>query len=342
MQPCDHAAMRVGVGGLLLLAVLCGCAPLQLDGDFAWPGTQPKPKVPDRMTDVWTYTVLRQSGQPGVRGFGGRMMFYAEDEEEPTTVDGTLTIFAFDATDDDPNHVTPERKFVFPAEELSKHHSKSKMGYSYSFWIPWDEVGGVQRQLSLITRFESSTGKVLMGEASRHLLPGLLPQAVAREANAARPPNAVADGRIQQVAHQAPVENAPAKETMTTMTIDVTPNFARQILGGAAEAPQDTAAQVPTTRAGQPGGPADSKAFQPQLQPAAESLRSTRYAPRRFPARRGSALSPNPDPVRRQPHHVVWPSHLPPTPRSGWNGSNQATTPTVVPGPDPEYQTPAW
>ncbi len=331
-----------------------------------WAGAEPKLLAPDDMTDVWTYTVLRQAGRPGVRCLGGRVMFYVKGESKPVKVDGTFTVYAFDATDKDPNMAMPEKKFVFLPDQLDKHYSKSDLGHSYSFWIPWNEVGGPQREIRLLARFEAASGeKTIVGEGSQHVLPGALAQTDAQltqfadqfvhNRRAARVTIPVQRGVVQQVGHQVPL-GPPPKKVMTTATINLPPSMARRFLSG--EVADQTPTTPETTRAtvqstGAMGGfpalaepptasvpPAQFRnpPAQPVSPPSAQApipgmldRSTTRFAPPRFPARRATSVGPRSDPVRRQPHPAAWPSRLPPTPRSGWSDVWNRTSESVVP-----------
>jgi len=53
--------------------------------------------------------------------------------------------------------------------------SKSELGSSYSFWLPWDEVGGPRTEVSLICRFEPKGGAVVSSEQAKQSLPGREP-----------------------------------------------------------------------------------------------------------------------------------------------------------------------
>ena len=99
-------------------------------------------------------------------------MFYEGKKESPIKVDGVLVVYAFDENGRDPNSARPDRKYVFTPEQLPAHYSKSKLGHSYSVWIPWDEVGGVQKEISLIVRFEPKNSPAIVGDQHRLLLPG--------------------------------------------------------------------------------------------------------------------------------------------------------------------------
>ena len=220
-------AVVAGCAAALLLSTASGCSELDIRKGMPWFDSDPEPQTPTRMVDVWTDTVLWQPGKPGVRGFGGRVMFHRGEDEEPVAVDGTLTVYAFDDEDPGPDK-PPTKKYIFPAEQLAKHYSPSKVGHSYSFWLPWGDVLGPERQVSLITRFEDREGKVVMSKVAHKTLPGRTPKR-----NAAEEIDASA---VQQVVHQAPVQT-PAGEgqrkQMRTLTIDVTPSFAQQLRAAA-------------------------------------------------------------------------------------------------------------
>jgi hypothetical protein len=129
-------------------------------------------ETPKRIVGSWTDTVLHTVGKQPQRGFGGRIIFYADDAEKPVLVEGQLVVYAFDETDRDPTDNKPTRRYVFPPEQVARRMSKTSLGPTYSFWLPWDEVGGVQTEVSLVARFEPVDGALIMSEQTRHLLPG--------------------------------------------------------------------------------------------------------------------------------------------------------------------------
>ena len=129
--------------------------------------------VPDRILAVWTDTILHQSGQKGIRGFGGRVYFYEKDKPDPIEVEGSLAVYAFDAEDESIDSQKPLRKFAFTAEHLASHMSKTSIGPSYSIWLPWSAVGEEPVKLSLITRFEGVEGGTTISDPVIKLLPGI-------------------------------------------------------------------------------------------------------------------------------------------------------------------------
>ncbi|HJQ80871.1 MAG TPA: hypothetical protein VJ828_12985, partial [Lacipirellulaceae bacterium] len=136
---------------------------------------EPEEGIPVRMEGTWTDTVLNQPGKKPQRGFGGRLIFYGRDDHKPILVDGQLVVYAFDEAGREPTDNKPTRRYIFPADQLPLRMSKSEIGASYSFWLPWDEAGGPQTEVSLICRFEPKGGAVVVSEQTKHLLPGSLP-----------------------------------------------------------------------------------------------------------------------------------------------------------------------
>lgn len=388
------------LSGLLLCGLSSGCKQLDLANNFTWPGPkEPDYAVPDHMTDMWSHTVLQQGGLKGVRGFGGRLMFFDKTSNRPIRVDGQLTVLAFDANNDDPEQVMPEKKYVFSAERLQEHFSESKLGPSYSFWLPWGEIGGPPRHITLITLFNSTEGQLLTSDPSRHKLAGMEPtpstEAPATAADGTtRPPHdaskaATRSGQYEralQVSYDAPLQRAatqttaPAvpRKTMQTTTISLTPTFTQHISGGgqadggdqtdrgghretmtydatalpsrspypwelrAAQAVREAyqtrgyrargyqadVVEAPQPRAAASSHPDAPRTSQRRWTPPARS------APQRYQARRAAVSVPRPDPVRRQPHHVTWPSALPPTPRSAVSAEWPQSPTAGVPVPD--------
>lgn len=230
-----RAALWHGAPWLVCL-VLAGCSTFDLKRPIPWMANKDDdPHQPVKLVAMWHDTMLSSAGQTPKRGFGGRVMFYRSNSDKPVKVNGSLVVYGYDETHRDPTNLTPDRKFVFTAEQLEKHYSKSAIGHSYSFWLPWDTVGGERKQISLIAKFSPLEGGVVVGEQTQHLLPGSAP--VDEYIN---PPNQrqyAGEGRdeIQPVTHEGPLppgypyDPNPGTEAyvpqnrMKTTTIDLTP-----------------------------------------------------------------------------------------------------------------------
>jgi hypothetical protein len=78
------------------------------------------------------------------------------------------------------------------------------MGPSYSIWIPWDQVGGPVRNLSIVARFEGTEGGVVISEPTTKLLPGV---SVPKD-QPGSPSDQVAQRASGNAAESSPVQSA--------------------------------------------------------------------------------------------------------------------------------------
>jgi hypothetical protein len=173
----SRTALRLAAELLLLVtaAGLPGCATeFDLRKGIPWEsGKDGKFETPMQVVAFWTDAVQNETEKPkGIRGFGGRLYFYGKDPNKPVKVKGNLVIYAFDETNRDPKNVVPDKKYVFTPEQFQKKYSKSSLGDSYSIWLPWDEVGGPQKQISLVVRFTSEKGQMITSDEAHQVLPG--------------------------------------------------------------------------------------------------------------------------------------------------------------------------
>lgn len=167
----------IRIGAILFVATLAstigGCAQLDLENAaLPWPPQKEREYgTPQRIIAVWADTVFQQPGKPPTRGFGGRIYFY-DGDRKGIPVDGKLVIYAYDDTSPENSYDKPTRKYAFTAEQLTRYYSESDLGASYNIWVPWDEVGGVERQISLLPVFVDNSGQVVRGNFSKNRLPG--------------------------------------------------------------------------------------------------------------------------------------------------------------------------
>jgi len=243
-------SFRRCLGMLMLLAAIplpsgCQFAPKKTPAGWSWTEEE-KPVVPERILAIWTDTVLRQPNQPGVRGFGGRIFFYDKEQNDPIEVDGKLVVFVFDADDHNPENQKPLRKYVIDADDFAKHMSKTSIGPAYSVWLPWGDVKGPTKKLSIIARYEGRHGGTTLSDPTMKLLPGVeartpktaIPQGGSPSdkplvLNAAQNQLPQASQGVQRASYiQPPNTIAPelmrATETnRRTETIEVPPSFQR-------------------------------------------------------------------------------------------------------------------
>ncbi|MEX2120965.1 MAG: hypothetical protein WD847_15345 [Pirellulales bacterium] len=318
----------------LSLIALSGCSHFDLRKRIPWgEGEDGQLRRPMKVVSMWTETVMTTAGIPPMRGFGGRLMFYPSDDSKPCKVKGSLVVYAFDETHRDPTNLVPDRKYVFTEEQFARHYSKSSLGHSYSVWVPWDEAGGEQREISLIVRFMPAQGGVIVGDETKHLLPGKKPVDSYLE-----PPvtpgltrRAPVGNDVQPVNHEREIHDhepenfAPTnQQRMNTTTISIPAGYGRRT-PTALLRPRSNDSIVPGAATGSnsgqtPLGPAarsapnQPAAIQPDSkQPAAKSgPASTRFGPHRSRALGGS-IAPldrdrgpwRPDPAAR-PGDPLW------------------------------------
>lgn len=257
---------------MLMACLAPGCAQWKLPKSLPLAGNdEDKPQVAQRVTALWSDTVLVEAG---VTGFGGRLMFYGKGED-PVKVEGELTVFAYDDTHDAQNQSLPARKYVFRAEDLEKHYSASTLGHSYSFWIPWASVGGPARQISLIARFKSAKGGgVVMSEMTRHYLPGTQNPASNSPAPISNAWNS-SSGPVRRAAHQTVAETSPPEkpQRLETTTITLPSHMGPKATSDAAV--EDMMQRLATARAQQAGTVAPG-ALAPQAALVAQAAVATR------------------------------------------------------------------
>lgn len=233
---------------LTCLMMNVGCQTFTTSQKWKWPWdtADDVPQIPDRILPIWTDTIMHQQGKPGVRGFGGRIYFYAGDETDAVEIDGGLVVYVFDTDKMDPHSPLPEKKYVFPPEHMKKHMSEAPLGKSYSVWLPWDEVGGESRSLTIVTRFEGTNGGVVLSQPAVKFLPGLA-KAESKPTNsmavtAAEPsPNSPPSAGVSLAGYQ---ESSPERQSKggqelsfrkadprrrETQTIDLPPSFHRHL-----------------------------------------------------------------------------------------------------------------
>lgn len=244
----------------------------------SWGDDESEPQTPQRLVCSWTDTVLYQTGKEPQRGFGGRLIFYGDEADKPVLVDGQLVIYAFDESNRDLTDNKPTRRYVFPPDQIARRMSKTTLGPSYSFWLPWDEAGGPEAEVSLIARFEPREGAIVVGEQTKYRLPGepramtgiakngasKLPDGIpmqpatptlaslAKQAQGQTSSNRVQLANFEEPASEPsePTEQTQPARRMTTTSISLPENFRVQGSVVPATAPVTSAAQAGTLPVG--------------------------------------------------------------------------------------------
>lgn len=329
---------------LLILACVCsavcslpGCALTNSATMARLLNREPEFQTPRQMVPVWSDTVLHQSGEPATRGVGGRIMFYGVDKHKAVRPQGTLVVYAWDDSQGMQER-SPDRKFVFPTEDLPRHYSQSRLGHSYSFWLPWDAAGGQLTHLTLITRFISTDGAELTSAPAHVVLPGpgdgipfyqslaksrrLQQYGSGKSADEAQP-------NIAEVAADESTDadklrghiRGPRAAQRETLVIPVNREFLTRQTGTSAE---QSLTEFPPTPPQTAPLPISDRAVIPAAY-ATEAEHSDRSsagsAPTESPVPKAEAVRSFSDPRRTAPLRGQWPTALPATPRQTFRRS---------------------
>lgn len=266
----------------LLLCLCCGCSTLggkqtaDSDGRFNLMKRFNLKKdkaedfnTPHSMVAIWKASTFEKAGAKSIRGFGGRFYFY-DANNEPVRVKGDLTVYGYDDNQQAPtsNDGKADRKFVFKADSINSHFSESALGESYSFWVPWDEVGGEEKTITLIPVFKTVDGHMPEAKPATMRLPGRRAEKSKALASAIPHTSTTTQGVVQASAEfydTAPAQSLPGSTVISPRakqqharrkptTLRLTPRLAEHLATPKVQPNQQSPAIAPTGPIG-PTGP---------------------------------------------------------------------------------------
>ena len=169
------------IGVLLSLLFVLGChAPLTVKQMQAQnPLAKNSAKNPVEIVDVWNSCAQTNADGKTIRGLAGRIHFYNhKNKSQSIKVDGDVTVYVFDGNETDPTHTKPLKVFQFKSDSLDQYHSRQKpLGHGYSFFLPIDEIGGEEKPLCLMVRFDNKLdGSFIPPKPTDTILAGRKPQ----------------------------------------------------------------------------------------------------------------------------------------------------------------------
>lgn len=174
---------------------------------------EPEYEIPKSMVGIWKAATFEKAGAKSIRGFGGRFYFY-DAKNQPVRVNGDLTIYGYDdENQSEAGESKADRKFVFKADSLNNHFSESAFGESYSFFVPWDNVGGEEKTITLIPVFKTVDGHMPEAKPATMRLPGRRVSKVATNegASSAKP----SAGRVVQASAESPTNSSAGSTTIS-------------------------------------------------------------------------------------------------------------------------------
>ncbi len=246
---------------LLLMVGMTGCSGMKnsmrlSEKNSAWNPLQQLSKErkekqeedakPVTMAAIWADSVYEKTGEPSVRGFGGRIFFYDENNTS-VKADGELIVYGFDDSVKNKTEDSAQRKFVFTRDKFQSHFSENDLGASYSVWVPWEKMGGFRKSITLIPMFKTAEGALIKCSQSICTLPGrILKEEEVAESNEKQPYKVLGPSPavVSQADYQSgtPVQSADPEVARTdyqsetqvfnrvkTSTIRITPSMARRM-----------------------------------------------------------------------------------------------------------------
>jgi len=243
--------------GMLFVLFASGChTPLtvkQMQAKNPW--AKNSPKTPTQIVDAWnSYAQTTPEGKI-MRGMAGRVQFYdGQKNGRAVKVDGDVTVYVFDGNDTDPAHTKPFKVYHFKAETLDKHYANDKpCGHGYNFFLPIDEIGGEEKPLCLMVRFDDKlNGAFEIGTPVNTVLAGRRPtpptdptireflnsRSVFAEANKSITVAENSSG-IQQVAHITDKKDSETDKSRVS-TIRLNDDMTRRLMEAKDIVPADT------------------------------------------------------------------------------------------------------
>ena len=174
-------SIQILLGICLFLVLASGChSPLALKQMQAKnPLAKNAPKTPVEIVDAWnSYAQATPDGKM-IRGMAGRVHFFDDKKKnQAVKVDGNLTVFVFDAKEMDPARSKPLKVFRFRSDTLEQYYSyQTPLGHGYNLFLPMDEIGGEEKPLYMITRFDNVLEDMfLVAQPVNSILVGRRPQ----------------------------------------------------------------------------------------------------------------------------------------------------------------------
>jgi hypothetical protein len=160
---------------LLALGFLPGCATTgglfnSFDRDF--------PKASDRnpvknIMALWQPTTGTGLDGKTCRGFAGQIFFFSHQKELPSEVNGTVRIYVFDDQGSEEDQIKPFHQFDFPPEAWKLQFCKTKLGPTYTIFIPYTRKGRHPAQCSLRVRYTPANGAPVSSDMVNVALQGL-------------------------------------------------------------------------------------------------------------------------------------------------------------------------
>ncbi len=150
-----------------------GCASLGL-GSFALGEKKPayplatKERPATQIVAMWRPSRGTHEGRP-TRGFAGNIMFFTSRDTMPALVNGTVRVYVFDDQGTIEEQGKPIQQYDFPADAWNSYAELSKIGPSYSVFIPYPRPGKHEANCTVSLRLVPADGGPALFSEEAHI-----------------------------------------------------------------------------------------------------------------------------------------------------------------------------
>jgi hypothetical protein len=161
---------------ILALGLTSGCATTSgLFNSYSFERDFPKASDKNPVTNImalWQPTT--GTGLDGLtcRGFAGQIFFFSHQKQLPAEVNGTIRIYVFDDQGSDEDQVKPFHQFDFSPEAWKLQFCRTKLGPTYTIFVPYTRKGPHTAQCSLRIRYTPANGAPISSDMVNVALPG--------------------------------------------------------------------------------------------------------------------------------------------------------------------------
>ncbi|MBI5760601.1 MAG: hypothetical protein HZA46_18955 [Planctomycetales bacterium] len=161
---------------LVALSLFSGCATTSgLFNSFSFEREFPKASDKNPVTNImalWQPTT--GTGLDGLtcRGFAGQIFFFSHQKQLPAEVNGTVRIYVFDDQGSEEDQVKPFHQFDFSPEAWKLQFCRTKLGPTYTIFVPYTRKGPHTAQCSLRIRYTPANGAPVSSDMVNVSLPG--------------------------------------------------------------------------------------------------------------------------------------------------------------------------
>lgn len=190
---------------LIVLASFCGTGCAGIDSFWESKPAYPmasKERPASQIIAMWQPARGTHHGRPA-RGFAGNIMFFTARSAMPALVNGTVRVYLFEDQGSPEDQAKPIRQYDFPAEVWNTYAQMSKIGPTYTVFIPYPKAGRHEAKCTLALRLiPEDGGPPLFSEEAQVTLDGTRPSSD-NLVNTSRPKRSATETTVVETVKQS-------------------------------------------------------------------------------------------------------------------------------------------